>query len=128
MVALIISWNIYRQDYQLIGLPKNQMLSRRKIQYQVAAGLISAHVAKRGRPSSGTAEMQVPAKFPSTRQRTETCEDVRLDGYCHWPTKVGKRGRCKVCQTNITNTQCSKCNARLCFVEGRNCFVTFDQK
>ena len=60
------------------------------------------------------------------RQRTpEPVAEARKNGYKHWPAKAEKRGQCKACPKNFTTTICVKCDVRLCFTEGRNCYTEY---
>lgn len=122
-MAMINAWLLYRRDSALLQIPKKSILIRRNFQAQVATTLIEVNTApKRGRPST---EQKESAPAPSRKLKKGPCVDVQKDMYAHWPIKVDKRGRCKVCQTNITDTLCEKCDVRLCFNEKRNCFKEF---
>lgn len=52
---------------------------------------------------------------------------TRYDLTGHLPTFTTK-GRCRNCTKHQTKFFCPKCNARLCIVEGRNCFTDFHTK
>lgn len=52
---------------------------------------------------------------------------TRYDLVGHFPTFTSK-GRCRNCTKNQTKFFCHKCNARLCVIEGRNCFLDFHTK
>ncbi|KAF3833567.1 hypothetical protein F7725_024771 [Dissostichus mawsoni] len=69
------------------------------------------------RPSSG--DGSPPNGAPSKRSQPPL--DVRKDLMAHFPVKT-KRGRCRHCSKGYTNTQCTKCDVRLCFSDDRNCF------
>ena len=126
MVALVNAWNVYRQEYKLLGLPVKNMMNRRNFQASVASSLVKVNSKGTvGRPSTSRSPLQSPQP-PRKKQRLPD-DDVRKDGYCHWPKKIEKRGRCKLCEVNNTNTVCTKCEVRLCFVEDRNCFYDFHQ-
>ena len=43
-------------------------------------------------------------------------DDVRLDGYCHWPLHGPKRSHCALCKAK-TRISCSKCEKGLCLNE-----------
>ena len=119
-VALVNSWLLYKRHYQLLGFPVKKVLSQRRFQAQVASSLILVKTErKRGKLSES------PVPLSKRKVSNLPCADVRKDKFAHWPKKSDKRGRCRLCEINNTNTVCSKCNVRLCFVEGRNCFVNF---
>lgn len=126
MVAVVNAWNLYRRDSRLLNLPAKEILNRRKFQAEVAESLISVRAGtKRGRPSgAGDASATPP---PPRKIRKGPCDDVRFDGYAHWPIKLQKRGRCKLCE-RTTNTACEKCDICLCFLEERNCFRSYHLK
>ncbi|KAF3833215.1 hypothetical protein F7725_026880 [Dissostichus mawsoni] len=101
----------------------------------------SLKTPKRGRPSSGngspapTVTSRSPLnaqKRPSSgdgsppngapSKRSQLPLDVRTQGpNGTFPVKT-KRGRCRHCSKGYTNTQCTKCDVRLCFSDNRNCF------
>ncbi|XP_067945032.1 piggyBac transposable element-derived protein 2-like [Watersipora subatra] len=119
-VALVNSWLMYKRECRLLQLPDKKMLLQRKFQAIVAECLVSVDSdKKRGRRTSSNPLI--------TKQKVVNilCADVRKDQVAHWPAKSETRGRCKLCETNNTNTMCSKCGVRLCFVDGRNCSVDF---
>lgn len=63
---------------------------------------------------------------PEKKRSKLKLEDAdRYDLYAHIPDRK-ERGRCKNegCQLK-TPVFCIKCNAHLCFVDGRNCFKSF---
>lgn len=94
-------------------------------QAQVADALVLVNVSrKRGQPSLEDSAVLAEKKV---RQeiRNGPCDDVRKDYFAHWSAKTDKRGRCKVCIKNQTNTLCKKCNVHLCFTDERNCFRFF---
>ncbi|KAF3851572.1 hypothetical protein F7725_013344 [Dissostichus mawsoni] len=125
-------------------MPKQEILSRRQFQADLASSLILVNTTplktpKRGRPSSGngspapTVTSRSPLnaqKRPSSgdgsppngapSKRSQPPLDVRKDLMAHFPVKT-KRGRCRHCSV-YTNTQCTKCDVRLCFSDDRNCF------
>ncbi|XP_042159316.1 uncharacterized protein LOC112221228 isoform X3 [Oncorhynchus tshawytscha] len=86
---------------------------------KVATGLNQANT--RGRPAADAIHPPKPPKVV----RTGVTDDVRTDQIEHWPVKCETRGRCKVCQKNVTNTLCQKCDVRLCFTFERNCYKLY---
>jgi len=121
MIAVVNAWLLYRRDCRSLQLPKSSILNRRRFQAEVASCLINVNAAKkRGRPSVD----EVPTKVLRVIHNGP-CDQVRKDSFAHWPVKDTKRGRCKVCKKNQTNTLCEKCDVRLCFTEERNCFRSF---
>jgi hypothetical protein len=51
---------------------------------------------------------------------------VRTDGEAHFNEST-TQGRCKVCSTNTRN-KCGKCNVRLHFADGKECFNIYHAK
>lgn len=89
----------------------------------MASAVIEVNTArKRGRPSHEEEESASPT--PPRNFRIDPCVDVQKDMYAHWPVKVAKRSRCKVCQVSITNTLCEKCNASTRSVTASNNFIS----
>ncbi|XP_012722667.2 piggyBac transposable element-derived protein 3 [Fundulus heteroclitus] len=140
-LAVVNAWLLYKRHCQALAMPKKETLNMRKFQAQLASSLIlmdsTLTTPRRGRPSSGTgspdaAESPLTAgkrpssddgspNSPSKKSCAHPPLDVRMDLTGHFPMKV-KRGRCRHCSKGYTNTQCSKCDVRLCFSEDRNCF------
>ncbi|KAM9513343.1 uncharacterized protein ACWYII_046778 isoform 1-T1 [Salvelinus alpinus] len=86
---------------------------------KVATGLNQANTG--GRPAADAIHPPKPPKVVCTG----VTDDVRTDQIEHWPVKCETRGRCKVCQKNVTNTLCQKCDVRLCFTFERNCYKLY---
>ncbi|XP_067940302.1 piggyBac transposable element-derived protein 2-like [Watersipora subatra] len=73
MVALINSWNVYRKDFQLLKLPKKEMLSRRQFQSYLASTLIKVNSQpKRGRPLNASSSPASPAQPQKKRRHAPT--------------------------------------------------------
>ncbi|XP_022100311.1 piggyBac transposable element-derived protein 3-like [Acanthaster planci] len=125
MMAIVNAWLVYRCEYKLLQLQERSMMKRQVFQSHVASALVGRMVARpRGRPSLEDVRDVIVKPQPG-KVRKGPVDDVRKDAYAHWPVKVQKRGRCKLCAVNNTNTLCEKCNVRLCFVEERNCFKSY---
>ncbi|KAF3851604.1 hypothetical protein F7725_013376 [Dissostichus mawsoni] len=137
ILAVINAWLLYKRDCKALKMPKQEILSRRQFQADLASSLIlrttifrqrepSPDVTSRSplnaqkRPSSG--DGSPPNGAPSKRSQPPL--DVRKDLVAHFPGKT-KRGRCRHCNKGYTNTQCTKCDVRLCFSDDRNCFLDF---
>ena len=111
-------------------------MNRRQFQAQLASLILvnaTLQTPKRGRPSSGKgspATQTVTSGSPLNAQKrpSKRCAhlplDVRKDLVAHFPRKTG-RGRCRQCNKGYTNTQCRKCDVRLCFSDNRDCFWDF---
>ncbi|XP_038153120.1 piggyBac transposable element-derived protein 3-like isoform X1 [Cyprinodon tularosa] len=146
-LAVVNAWLLYKRHCQALAMPKKEMLSMRKFQAQLASSLIlmdtTLTTPKRGCPSSGSGSPDAAGsplaarKRPSSDEGSPNCPskkscshpplDVRKDLTGHFPMKL-KRGRCRHCSKGYTNTQCSKCDVRLCFSEDRNCFWDYHCK
>ena len=150
-LAVVNAWLVYKRDCQALGVSKKETLNLRLFQAQLATSLIlkdTVTTPKRGRPSAGsgspvtktvkTGSPLTAQKRPSSGNENPTsvppkksCQhpplDVRKDLVGHFPMKT-KRGRCRHCPTGYTNTQCHKCDVRLCFSDDRNCFWNYHCK
>ncbi|KAF3855907.1 hypothetical protein F7725_016630 [Dissostichus mawsoni] len=137
--------HVTRRECKALKMPKQEILTRRQFQADLASSLILVNTTplktpKRGRPSSGngspapTVTSRSPLnaqKRPSSgdgsppngapSKRSQPPLDVRKDLMAHFPVKT-KRGCCRHRSKGYTNTQCTKCDARLCFSDDRNCF------
>ncbi|KAF3836847.1 hypothetical protein F7725_004311 [Dissostichus mawsoni] len=133
ILAVINAWLLYKRDCRALKMPKQEILNRRQFQADLASSLIL-----RGRPSSGNGSpaATVTSRSPLNAQkrpssgdgsppngapskRSQPPLDVRKDLVAHFPGKT-KRGRCRHCSKGYTNTQCTKCDVRLCFSDDRN--------
>ncbi|KAK6180216.1 hypothetical protein SNE40_012408 [Patella caerulea] len=118
ILAVVNSWMLYRRACESVG-DKN-IKSQRKFQAEIAASLILVNAVRRpGRPS-----LDSPVPAPK-RVCVAPPTDVQKDQYGHWPLKCAKRGRCKLCSINNTDTLGEKCDLRLCFTHDRNCFKRY---
>ncbi|KAK7149118.1 hypothetical protein R3I94_008658 [Phoxinus phoxinus] len=138
ILAVVNAWLLYKErDCKALKMSNKETMNRRQFQAQLASSLILVNTThqtpKRGRPSpgKGSPETQtVTSSSPLNTQKrpSKRCAllplDVRKDLVAHFPKKTG-RGRCRHCNKGYTNTQCSKCDVRLCFSEDKNCFWDF---
>ncbi|KAF3847290.1 hypothetical protein F7725_020318 [Dissostichus mawsoni] len=99
ILAVINAWLLYKRECKALKMPKQEILNRRQFQADLASSLI---LVKRSQPPL----------------------DVRKDLMAHFPVKT-KRGRSRQCSKGYTNTQCTKCDVRLCFSDNRNCFLDY---
>ncbi|XP_047431811.1 uncharacterized protein LOC125000354 [Mugil cephalus] len=141
-LAVVNAWLLYKRYCQALKMPKKETLNMRMFQAQLASSLILVGTApktpKRGRPSAGNRSPGAAGSpldagkrpslgdgSPSGPSSKKTCAhpplDVRRDLTGHFIHKI-TRGRCRHCSKGYTNTQCSKCDVRLCFSEDKNCF------
>ncbi|KAF1385313.1 hypothetical protein PFLUV_G00106440 [Perca fluviatilis] len=137
ILAVVNAWLLYKRDCKALKMSSKETMNRRQFQAQLASSLILVNATlqtpKRGRPSPGQgspATQAVTSGSPLNAQKrpSKRCAhlplDVRRDLVAHFPRKTG-RGRCRHCSKGYTNTQCSKCDVRLCFSEDKNCFWDF---
>ncbi|KAK7171142.1 hypothetical protein R3I94_001150 [Phoxinus phoxinus] len=137
ILAVVNAWLLYKRDCKALKMSNKETMNRRQFQAQLASSLILVNTThqtpKRGRPSpgKGSPETQtVTSSSPLNTQKRPSKRgallplDVRKDLVAHFPKKTG-RGRCRHCHKGYTNTQCSKCDVRLCFSEDKNCFWDF---
>ena len=137
ILAVINAWLLYKRDCKALKVSSKETMNRRQFQAQLASSLILVNATlqtpKRGRPSSGKgspATQSVTSGSPLNAQKrpSKRCAnlplDVRKDLVGHFPRKTG-RGRCRQCNKGYTNTQCRKCDVRLCFLDNRDCFWDF---
>ena len=125
-IGLINAWLLYRKESQLLGISRKEILNHRRFQANVSVSLMKVNTSasrSAGRPPSNTKSQALPK--PPKHLSFQPTVDVRIDQIAHWPVKCPKRGRCKVCKENQTDTKCEKCDVRLCFNEKRNCFKDF---
>ena len=137
ILAVVNAWLLYKRDCKALKVSSKETMNRRQFQAQLASSLILVNATlqtpKRGRPSSGKgclATQTVTSGSPLNAQKrpSKRCAhlplDVRKDLVAHFPRKTG-RGRCRQCNKGYTNTQCRKCDVRLCFLDNRDCFWDF---
>ncbi len=124
-ISLVNAWLLYRRDCSLLGIASKKIMNQRKFQAQVATSLILVNtgVKRTGRTLSSSPSL-VPLSSPTAAKQIprQPTVDVQKDQFAHWPIKCNKRGRCKLCKDNKTDTFCEKCEVRLCFTEQHNCF------
>ena len=113
----------YTKDTTNYWGTSKKILSHCNFQAQVASSLILVNADRKCGQITRS-----PVLLGKQKVSNSHCRDVRKDKIAHWPKKFDKRRRCRLCKINNTNTVCSKWNVRLCFAEGRNCFVDFHAK
>ncbi|XP_062297798.1 piggyBac transposable element-derived protein 3-like [Scomber scombrus] len=136
-LAVVNAWLLYKRDCKALEMSSKETMNRRQFQAQLASSLILVNATlqtpKRGRSSSGEGSPEtqtVTSGSPMNAQKrpSKRCAhlplDVRNDLVAHFPRKTG-RGRCRHCNKGYTNTQCRKCDVRLCFTDNRDCFWDF---
>lgn len=110
------SWILYRRHSVQKTIPL------KRFRYQVAQGLL-----KHGQGDTvDNSEVcgPTPSKIIQAPVAPRPPPDVRYDEVGHFPV-FDPKGRCKFCVKGQTTVTCSKCSLRLCFKQGRNCFVKF---
>ncbi|XP_050546149.1 piggyBac transposable element-derived protein 3-like [Daktulosphaira vitifoliae] len=84
---------------------------------------------RRGRPT--LEENTTEYMYNEKKRRRGPCkeipeQEVRLDGYDHYPIHTNNRIRCKYPDCNFkTMITCQKCTIPLCINKERNCFLLF---
>lgn len=91
-----------------------EVMGRHHFRSIAANSLIEANHGekRRGRPSTPAAGDQ--QEVGHKRQKKAPCNDIKQDGYQHWPILADKRGRCNLCTKGQSNILCEKCDAQLC--------------
>ncbi|KAK3701965.1 hypothetical protein RRG08_017855 [Elysia crispata] len=129
-IALANAWIIYRRKHLAMGDVKKDIMKLKKFQSYVAKCLIQADTSKkRGRPSLEEAAIAEAPAPPVQRKkpRVEPPSEVRYDGVDH-RISFTDRGKCSLCKTGFCETQCHKCNVRLCVKKKKNCFDIYHYK
>ena len=129
-IALANAWIIYRRKHLAMGGAKKDIMKLKKFQSYVAKCLIQADKSKkRGRPSLEEAAIAEAPAPPVQRKkpRVEPPSEVRYDGVDH-RISFTDRGKCSLCKTGFCETQCHKCNVRLCVKKKKNCFDIYHYK
>lgn len=141
--SVVNSWLLYRRDLKdQDGRTKHMSLL--DFQLSIANELLHAsdiapvNHRKRGRPSTSM-QTDSPSPTPSdisnvssqssssSAKRSyilEPPKSMRLDQVGHW-VEWGAKGRCRLCQTGIPKSKCSKCKVYLCCNPQKNCFVLY---
>ena len=119
-------WCLYKRICAQNGIKVEEQKDLLEFTSDVASSLSSKCIPTRrgrGRPSTDTSLEQV-AKIPRKAPTSAPNEDIRFDGFEHWPEHRSNRPRCMNCGEK-TRVGCSKCNVGLCLTAERNCFKEF---
>lgn len=114
------AWLLRRRHYEMKGI-KNKSDLLKDFRYNIYAELL-----KKNRPVLVENRETVPKKIKKPVAARPT-DDVRYDQFDHWPQLAGYQ-RCKNCKGGQASTVCTKCKVHLCYVKGRNCFLSYHQK
>lgn len=121
-VAVVNAWLLYRRHQQQKNLKFHFSLAN--FQSQIAAALLKAGQFKSKKRNS----QETSSKAPKRKLfAVRPVDDVRYDGYQHWP-EYSAKGRCKFCPNGFTQVTCTKCKINLCMTPAKNCFLNFHTK
>lgn len=123
-ICIVNAWLLYRRDCNLNGASNFKRLVTFRAEIAHALLQQNSRPRKRGRPTSE--HIDVPPRKRPVNPRP--LDDVRYDGYCHWPEHIEPKKRCRECVKAYTRMSCSKCKMPLCITKDKNCFVKFHTK
>jgi len=121
------SWFEYLEDCKINKLPKKKIKDLLQFRLEIGECLTMAtpppptcqDTEEDGEPPI---KIRPPAPIPG--------DDVRLDGYHHWPRAMDLKAplscRYKGC-TNRSTVMCTKCKTFLCMSKGKMCFENYHQ-
>lgn len=118
-MCLTNAWLMYKRDSELLKLDLEHENSK-QFRLAISESLTAGTRSSRGLPSLDRSLSKSLVRKPTAARPVD---DVRTDGKDHWP-QIKEKGRCRYC-SKLTRITCSKCNCRLCLVDGRNCFTQF---
>ena len=146
VTSVINAWLLYWKECSFFQVPGKHQLDLLNFTSEVSFSLAHNNKAilpsKRGRrrprinenisydsPNSRVLSLDLSIDESCSRTRKlaniqRVPDDVRLDGYCHWPLHDPKRPYCAPCKAK-TRISCSKCEKGLCLNENWNCFKDF---
>lgn len=127
-MAVCNAWVQYLRDFELEDR-EGKKLSLIDFKVDVAETLIRANISREVR-----AERATSSATDSQRKTTKPVpipnNDVRLDGYHHFPDHMKLENPMK-CRNfgcaGKTRVRCTKCNVFLC-LQNKNCFLNFNMK
>ena len=125
------AWNLYRCHFARYEKPMRQMLCLLKFSTALGNALIHTnkpvHVNRPGRPSKRASFGNTEITQSKRASVPTPCSDIRYDQIGHWPERIDKKDRCRLCQA-YSRTKCSKCKLCLCLLKDENCFKDFYHK
>ena len=121
-VSVVNGWLLYRRHQQQKNLKSGFSLA--KFQAHIATALLKAGQLKSKRKFSQNDSPKAPKRKMFAPRPVD---DVRYDGYQHWP-EYARKGRCKFCINGFTQTTCTKCKVNLCLTPAKNWFQSFHTK
>lgn len=130
-VSVVNAWLLYRRDCDSLDVPLNERHDLQHFKLSVAKSLAMGNKSlcntpKVGRPSQTTKQLHSNKKMHGNRTAPIPSNDVRKDGYHHWPDLRETQNRCKMPGCGLkTYNVCTKCLVYLCYTKGRNCFSKF---
>lgn len=115
-MATVNSWLLYRRHASTLG--KNSKFELKQFRLAISKTL-------RGECSPSTPASCRVRKIIKNPRAYRPDNDVRYDGFQHWPSFKNGQSRCKFCKTGYTTVICARCDISLCFVPTRQCFSKF---
>ncbi|CAH1958842.1 unnamed protein product [Acanthoscelides obtectus] len=92
-ICIVNAWLLYRRDCSARGIKKYKRLVTFRAEVAHAMLQQNAPLRRRGRPSDAEVE-QPPRKRPVVPR---PIDDVRFDGFSHWPEHIEPKQRCRNC-------------------------------
>lgn len=115
-LAVANSWLLYRRHAKSLDLQSKYSLK----QFRIA---LSNSLRGECSPSTPVSSRVQNPILNHRGYRPDN--DVRYDGFQHWPSYRNGQSRCKYCKNGFTTVLCARCNISLCFVPTRQCFTKF---
>lgn len=127
--TIVQSWNEYRIDCEKSAIPKRQVMDLLAFRMRLADQLVYApSPAKRSSRITLEDVRSKNQRVDKSRER-RTDDDIRYDGFDHFPEYSENRVRCKLETCNgKSQVFCSKCRVHLCLNLNHNCYRDYHKK
>ncbi|KAF5281761.1 hypothetical protein FQR65_LT14556 [Abscondita terminalis] len=126
-MCIVNAWLLYRRHMSQSGQKnwKSLLVFRSEIAHALLRAGKGAIICKRGRPSSTTSS---PPPFRKYTKVPAPIDDMRYDGFQHFPIHIEPKKRCRLCIKAYSRVMREKCQTPLCLTKDKNCFKLFHNK
>lgn len=127
--SIIQSWIEYKMDCKKAGIPTKEVMDLLAFRLKLSKQLVYYQTASKRSARITLDEVRSKHLRQEKSRECRTDEEVRYDGYFHYPKYSEKRLRCKLETCNVkSQVICSKCDVHLCLNKNNNCFYEYHVK
>lgn len=127
--AIVQSWIEYKKDCEKSKIPKRKVMDLLEFRMNLADQLVYFKSPPKRIARITLDDVRSKQKRLDKSRERRTDENIRYDGFDHFPEYSKNRLRCKLESCNSkSQVFCSKCNVHLCLNLNHNCYLEYHMK